>query len=60
MNNLLMSFTAETSHDPIGPYRPLEQSVNSSKQSLMVALSTALDSGDHAMVIKGLYDCGYE
>ena len=29
LNNLLMSVTAETSHDPIGPCGPFEQSVDS-------------------------------
>ena len=55
-NNILMSVTAETSQDPIGPCSPLEQSVgDSSKHRTMAALSSVLDSGAHpAMAVK---DC---
>ena len=50
-NNWPMSVTADTSHDPIGPYGPLEQSVGDScRQSEMAAWSSALDLGAHPVV----------
>ena len=42
-----MSVTADTSQDPIGPCRPLEQSVDSCTHSAMAAWSCALDFGAH-------------
>ena len=50
-NNVFMSVTAETSQDPIGPCGPLEQSAgDSSRHSVMAALSSALDFGAHPVV----------
>ena len=46
-NNQLMSVTADTSQDPIGPCEPLEQSVDSCRHSAMEAWSSALDFGAH-------------
>ena len=46
-NNQLMSTTAETFHDPIGPIGLYEQSVNRFRHSLMTALSSSLDPGSH-------------
>ena len=47
-NNQLISVTAETSQDPIGPCRPLEQSVGGNfRHSLMAVWSSALDFGAH-------------
>ena len=46
-NNQLMSVTADTFQDPIGPYGPLEQSEDSCKHSVMAAWSSALDLGVH-------------
>ena len=46
----MLSVTAETSHDPIGPCGPLEQSEDSCKHSTMAALSSDLDVGDHSVV----------
>ena len=42
-NNKVMSITAETSQDPIGPCGPLEQSVEIFRHSLMAAWSSLLD-----------------
>ena len=49
-NNWLMSVTAETSHDPIGPCGPLEQSVDSLRHSTKASWSSDLDFGAHAVV----------
>ena len=69
-NNLLMSVTADTSQDPIGPCGPLEQSEDSCRHSAMAALSPVLDFGAHPLValssvldfeahpIVGYYDWG--
>ena len=46
-----MSVTAETSHDPIGPCEPLEQSVDSCRHCSMAARSSAFDFGDHPVVL---------
>ena len=51
LNNAVMSITAETSQDPIGPCRLLEQLVGvNSRHSLIAGLSSALDFGAHAVV----------
>ena len=52
-NKLLMSFTAETSQDPIGPCGPLEQSEDSCRHSTMAALSSTLDFGVKSVVAYG-------
>ena len=50
-NNKVISVTAETSQDPIGPCGPLEQSVGDRfRHSTMAALSCALDFGAHTVV----------
>ena len=47
----MLSVTAETSHDPIGPCGPLEQLVDSLMHSIMAAWSSGLDFfGAHAVV----------
>ena len=48
--NPLISLTAETSQEPIGPCQLSEQSVDSFRHSLMAAWSSALDFGAHAVV----------
>ena len=45
----MLSAKAETSHDPIGPCGPLEQSVDSSRHSLIAYWSSPLDCGAHAV-----------
>merc|ERR1719247_3185472 len=46
LNNVLISVTAETSQDPIGPCGPLEQSVGDNfRHALMAAVSSAFDLG---------------
>ena len=40
LNNWLISVTADTSQDPIGPCGPLEQSEDSCRHSLMAAWSS--------------------
>ena len=58
LNNSLMSATAETSHDPIGPCGPLEQSVGDScRHSLMAAWSSSSDLKASAVV--KYYDMGF-
>ena len=47
LNNWLISVTAETSQDPIGPCGPVEQSVDSSAHSQMAVWSSALEFGAH-------------
>ena len=49
LNKLFMSVTAETSHDPICPCGPLEQSEDSFRHSRMAAWSSALDFGVHSL-----------
>ena len=50
-NDELMSVTADTSQDPIGPYRPLEQSVGESlRHSAMAALISSLEFGAQPVV----------
>ena len=49
-NTWLMSVTADTSHDPISPCTPLEQSVDNCRHSLMAVWSSALESGGHPVV----------
>ena len=49
-NNQFISVTAETSQDPIGPCRPLEQSEDSCRHSLMAAWRPGLDFGVHSVV----------
>ena len=46
----MLSATAETSHDPIGPCGPLEQSLDSLTHSAMASWSSDLDFGAHAVV----------
>ena len=48
-NNELMSVTADTSQDPIGPYRPVEQSEDSLRHCVMAAFSSDLDFGANAV-----------
>merc|ERR1719353_1267436 len=51
-NNQLVSVTAETSQDPIGPCGPLEQSVGDSfRHSIMAAWSLSLDVGAHTVTV---------
>ena len=52
LNNWLISVTAETSHDPIAPCRPLEQVVDSDSRRhfLMADWSSALDFGFHPVL----------
>ena len=47
LNNAVMPVTAETFHDAIGPYGPLEQSADSSRHSLMADRSSAFLFGAH-------------
>ena len=42
-NKLSISVTAETSHDPIGPCTPLEQSLDSGRHFTMAPWSSGLD-----------------
>ena len=51
-NNQVMSVTAATCQDPIGPCGPLEQSVDRCRQELMAACSSALDFGAHPPVVR--------
>ena len=55
-----MSVTAETSHDPIGPCGPFEQSEDSLMHCTMAALSSALDFGAHLVttVVGGVVVAG--
>ena len=53
----MLSVTAETSHDPIGPCGPLEQSEDSLTHSAMASWSSPLDFGVQAVV--GCYYSGY-
>ena len=50
LNNSFISVTAETSHAPIGPCGPLEQSLDSCRHSAMAAWSSALDFVAQPMV----------
>ena len=52
LNIMLISVTADTSHDPIGPCGPLEQSfvLDNFRQSLMAAWSCAPEVGAHPAV----------
>ena len=47
-----MSVIAETSHSPIGPYGPSEQSPSgeNSRHALIAPLSSVLDCGENAAV----------
>ena len=54
--NNWMSTTADTSHDPIGPCGPLEQSVDSRRHSAIAAWSSALDFGAHPAVVNEVSD----
>ena len=54
--NPLISLTAETSQEPIGPCQLSEQSVDSFRHSLMAAWSSALDFETHPVV--GYYNRG--
>ena len=58
LNNRLMSVTADTSQDPIGPCGPLEQSGDSFRHSAMAAWSSALALRAPAAV--GRYYSGYK
>ena len=51
-----MSVTGETSQDPIGPCRPLEQSEESFRHSVMAACTSVLDFGGRPVVA---YSRGY-
>ena len=53
----MLSATAETSHDPIGPCGPLEQSEDSLRHSTMASWSSNLDFGSHPVM--GRYYSGY-
>ena len=53
----MLSVTAETSHDPIGPCGLLEQSVDSLTHSAMASWSSDLEFGAHPVV--GRYYSGY-
>ena len=53
----MLSATAETSHEPIGPWGPLEQLDDSLRHSTMAAWSSPLDCGVQAVV--GCYYSGY-
>ena len=55
-NNSLMSVTPKTSHDPIGPCGPLEQSEDSFRHSATAAWRSALDFGAHS--VSGHYFSG--
>ena len=55
LNNKLMSVAAETSQDPIGPCGPLEQSVDSFRDSLMVTWSLAFGVDFESHPIVGYY-----
>ncbi len=46
----MLSATVETSHDPIGPCGPLEQSDDSLRHSTMASWSSDLDFGAHPVV----------
>ena len=46
----MLSATAETCHDPIGPCGPLEQSEDSLTHSTMADWSSDLDFGAHPVV----------
>ena len=50
-NNQLMSVTADTSHDPIGPCGASEQSSGSCWHSPMAVWSSAFDCGAHPVVV---------
>ena len=56
MRHMLL-VTAETSHVPIGPWGPLEQSEESFRHVAMAACISSLDVGVHAVV--GRYYSGY-
>ena len=48
----LISVTSETSQDPIGPSRPLEQSTSDAfRHAAMAAWSSSLDFAVHAVVV---------
>ena len=49
-SNQLMSVTAETCHDLVGPCGPLEQSLDSFRHSTMAAWSSAFEFGAHPSV----------
>ena len=55
-NSQLISVTAEISQDPIGPCRPLEQSEESFRHSVMAAFTSVLDFGARPVVV---YSRGY-
>ena len=52
-NKLFISVTAETSQEPIGPCKPLEQSVVSIRHSRIVAWRSVLDFGGHSLSVVG-------
>ena len=55
----ILSDTAETFQDPIGPHRPLEQSEDSTRHTEMAPWSSNLDFGAHPVVVdNGLYGSG--
>ena len=53
----MLLVTAETSHVPIGPCGPLEQSEDSFRHVAMADCISSLDVGVHAVV--GHYQSGY-
>ena len=50
LHKRLISVTVEISQDPIGPRGPLEQSLDSFRQSLMAVWRSDLDFGAHPVV----------
>ena len=60
-NNQLMSVTAETSQNPIGPCGPLEHLLDTFRHSTMANRRLALNFGGHAVVgyyCRGGWGCG--
>ena len=52
LNNSFISVTAETSHDPIGPCGPLEQSEDSFRHFRKAAWRFSLDFGGQSVAIQ--------
>ena len=50
-NMLFMSVTSDTSQDPIGPRKPVAQSVDSLRQSAMASLSSFSDPAVVVVVV---------
>ena len=49
-NKLFISVTDDTSHDPMGPREPLEQSVDIRRHSTKASLSSFLDAGTNPVL----------